>query len=166
MDFPCIIGIDLATSMTALLQCGSSPSAAGSVVTSSGACETRTSPLVTPINAPKYRYDPVCNFIQTQLGFGQYRSPRDTINSGNTGRQRFGMPLGHHFPSLLEREEAKGQVLRRISTPWCNLASGCPHCVLELEYLCPTAGLLRRVPGHLHMEWRVHGRWGRSSHGV
>lgn len=42
-------------------------------------------------------------YIQTQLGFGQYRSPGDTIKLGHTSKQRFGMPLGHHFPALLER---------------------------------------------------------------
>lgn len=42
-------------------------------------------------------------YIQTQLGFGQYRSPGDTTESGHTSKQRFGIPLGHHFPALLER---------------------------------------------------------------
>lgn len=127
--------------MTALLQRGSSPRAAGRVVTSSGACDTGTLLLDMPINAPKYRYNPVCNFIQAQMGSGQYRCPRHTIKLGNTGKQRLEVPLGHCFPALLERKEAQGQVLGRISTSWCNLAPGCPHYALELDYLCPTAGL-------------------------
>lgn len=164
----CIIGIDIAVSVTALLQCGSCPRAAGRVVTSSGACDTWASLLDTLINAHKYRYNPICNLIQTHLGFGQYRSLRDAIKSGNVGKQRFGMPVGHISLSCLKEREPKDRFpegFRHLDVSWPQAA----HAVfLNPSISAPRWDSHGELPGRLQstQEWGMHGKCGRSSHRV
>lgn len=81
MGFLSDISIDIGAFMIALLQCGSSPKACGSMMTSPGACHTWTSLLGPLINGPKYRDAPLHELMQIQLGFGQGRSPRETIKN-------------------------------------------------------------------------------------